>query len=366
MITATIDILRKKGFSKIGILDLDRSCPFSFSRQADITLDLSGYLPAWGYPGEFDFFEKLHDYDYFLVVGADVLDGHYSDRESYRRLLLAYWANLYGLKTTLLGFSYNETPGEKALRILKQLDMNIRICARDPTSYRRLTAHIGRPLIQTADIAFLLESKEPIDVDLKRWISEAKKQRKPIYGINAISTSKFFTNKDADFENAYIDFYVAMVQAIAEHQPNSCFIFISHDYRPNGIGEGPLLGHILGLLPAALQARILLLNNSYTVEELKWIAGQLDFIVSSRMHLAIAAIGQGTPVFCFEYQSKFQGLFELIGMPELAASMETTQSNPQALIKLILNHMNRSSIIRERLVNKLPEIRALAEKNFDI
>lgn len=365
MMTSSINMLRQKGFSKIGVFDLDRDCPFSFSRKPDETLDISGFSLEWKYPEAYGFFNKLRDYDYFLVIGADVLDGHYSDHISYRHVMLAYWAEKSGLKTTLLGFSFNDNPGERALRALRRLGKNVRICARDPVSYERLTRHLGHPPIQTADIAFLLNPEEPVDGMLKRWIDKTKTQGAQLYGINAIMTSKFFTDKSLESENAYLNFYIALVQAIAAQQPEARFIFIPHDYRPNGIGEGPLLERLLGLLPAMLQDRVLLLKNPYNVAEIKWLAGQLDFIVSSRMHLAIAAIGQGTPVFCFEYQGKFQGLFELIGMPELLSSMDAALTDPQALIESVLQHIDRSASIRERLQQKTPELLSLAEKNFD-
>lgn len=365
MMTGAIEMLRQRGFSKIGIFDLDRNCPFSFSRQPDETLDISGFSWGWKYPEEYGFFKKLRDYDFFLVIGADVLDGNYSDNKSSRHVMLAYWAEKCGLNTSLLGFSYNDTPGERALSALRSLGNNVRICARDPVSYRRLTRHLGWPPIQTADVAFLLKPEEPVDETLKRWIAEAKAQRAPLYGINAIVTSKFFRDKSLESESAYLDFYVKLLQAIAIKQPHARFVFIPHDCRPNGVGEGPFLERLMELLPAKLQASILLLRTHYNVAEIKWLAGQMDFIVSSRMHLAIAAIGQGTPVFCFEYQGKFQGLFELCEMPELLSSMEFALSNPVVLIESVLRHIERCASIRACLLEKIPELHALAEKNFD-
>jgi colanic acid/amylovoran biosynthesis protein len=115
-----------------------------------------------------------------------------------------------------------------------------------------------------------------------------------------------------------------LIGSIFTRNPNSRFIFIPHDYRPNGIGEGPILEYLYSMLPKAIQGQTYLLSEMYSASEIKWISGELDFVVSSRMHLAIAAIGQGTPVFCLEYQGKFRGLFDLLGMPDLVSSMTAT------------------------------------------
>lgn len=366
MITVCIDELRASGFSYIATIELDRECEHRFTRSADATIDMSGYSQDWKHPNEHKFADKLSTFDYFFVVGADVLDGHYSDRGAYRHLLLADIADSLGLKTTLLGFSYNAAPGEQALRMMKKLQPSVRLCTRDPVSYRRLMQHLGRAPIQTADLAFLLKPEEPADLQLKDWLREKKSAGHPLYGVNAIKTSKFFDNDSLATESKYVSFYVSMLSRIAETEPESYFVFIPHDYRSNGIGERPLLSQLIAALPTHIHKRTKLLQSEYNVAEIKWIAGELDFVISSRMHLAIGAIGQATPVFCFEYQGKFQGLFEFIEMPELLSSIQSALSNPHSVIERILFSIKERESLRSQLIAKLPELRQLALKNFDI
>lgn len=365
LVSSTLKTLRKKGFKKIGLLSHDLNCPFKFTEQPDEIIGISGYMSYRNNKSSFDILKSATGYDYLFVLGADVLDGYYSDTGSNKRLMLADCASRLGMKTALLGFSYNESPAKLSLRGLKQLPKDVKICARDPVSYARLKKRMSTAPIQTADVAFLLDPEKPHDPDFLAWLEQTQASSSPIYGINAIFTSKFFTDKSVQSQTNYLNFYQNLIKALLERHPNARFVFIPHDYRPDGIGEGPVLEHLYYSLPTSIQSQIYLLTKHYSAAEIKWLAGQLDFIVSSRMHLAIAAIGQGIPVFCFEYQGKFQGLFELIGMPELLSSMEAALADPQTLIESVLQHIDRGATIQERMQQKIPELLALAEKNFD-
>lgn len=364
LVCSTITWLRKEGFTKIGLFEYRPGHPLSFTEQPDEFLDVSEYMPPSPKKNALTILEGASDYDYFFVLGADILDGYYSDIESYQRLILAYQAAKIGIKTTLLGFSYNDSPRPKALSALKQLDGKVRICARDPVSGSRLDSHLKSPSIRVADVAFLLSPQKVTDQKLLNWLIAAKQSQSPIYGINAIFTSKFFEDKSTESQSRYLSFYRDLIGSIFTRNPNSRFIFIPHDYRPNGIGEGPILEYLYSMLPKAIQGQTYLLSEMYSASEIKWISGELDFVVSSRMHLAIAAIGQGTPVFCLEYQGKFRGLFDLLGMPDLVSSMTATLSNPEKVINTVLLSIDNQDSIREKIREKLPEIRRLAENNF--
>jgi len=365
LVSSTLITLRKRGFKKIGLLSHDLKNDYDFTEQPDERIDISGYMLHNSNKSNFDILKLASKYDHLFVIGADVLDGYYSDMQSHKRLMLADCASRLGMKTTLIGFSYNKSPAKQSLHALKQLPKAVRVCARDPVSHTRLKKRMSTAPIQTADVAFLLDPAKPHDPDLLAWLEQAQGSGSPIYGINAIFTSKFFSDKSIQSQTNYLDFYRNLIKALLVRHPNARFVFIPHDYRPNGIGEGPVLEQLYYSLPTSIQSQIYLLTKQYSAAEIKWLAGHLDFIVSSRMHLAIAAIGQSTPVFCFEYQGKFQGLFELVEMPEMLSSMEAALAAPQKVIDTVLQHVDNATSIRHRLKIKIPTLTALAEKNFD-
>lgn len=364
LVCSTITSLRKKGFTKIGLFEYSPGYPLAFTEQPDEFFDVSKFMPPAPKKTALDILLSAHDYDYFFVLGADILDGYYSDIESYQRLTLANQAVQIGMKTTLLGFSYNDSPRPMALNALRELDGKARICARDPVSGSRLDSHLRNPTIRVADVAFLLSPQKVSDHKLLAWLAGVKKSHSTIYGINAIFTSNFFEDKSSDSQSRYIAFYLDLIKSIRAREPSAHFVFIPHDYRPNGIGEGPILEYLYSMLPLEIQSETYLLSEKYSASEIKWIAGELDFIVSSRMHLAIAAIGQGTPVFCFEYQGKFKGLFDLLGTPDLLSSMTNALSNPEKVIDTLMTNIGNRASIRKHFKNKLPEIKELSERNF--
>ena len=366
LVLSTLSTLRKRGFKKIGVLSYDLDTDFNFTEPPDARIDISGYLSFQNKQSSFDILKSSSSYDHMFVIGADVLDGYYSDMQSHKRLMLADCASRLGMKTTLIGFSYNDSPAKLSLRTLTQLPKSVRVCARDPVSYSRLKERMSTAPIQTADVAFLLDPAKPHDPHFLAWLEQTQDSGSPIYGINAILTSKFFTDKSVQSQTNYLTFYQNLIKALLARHRDARFVFISHDYRPDGIGEGPVLEHLNHSLPTSIQSQIYLLTKHYSAAEIKWLAGQLDFIVSSRMHLAIAAIGQGTPVFCFEYQGKFQGLFELIEMPELLSSMEAALEDPQKVIDTVLQHVDNAASIRARIKVKIPTLTSLAERNFDL
>lgn len=365
MLSATFAELRKRGFKKIGLLQHGLSEALSFSVTGDESYNLTGYFGDNRVRTALDVLRPLTNYDYIFIIGADVLDGYYSDQRSYLRLNLAVKAEQLGLTTTLLGFSYNDTPGKLALKAMKQLGQNTRICVRDPVSRKRINSLIDHPTEQVADVAFLLKPEPPSDPQLVSWLNTNRAAQIPLIGINAVMTTSFFSDKRPESQKAYVQFYVDLISAVAAEHPDSLFLFIPHDYRPNGTGESPILEHLYYQLPAGVRDRARVLSGRYSAAQIKWITGQLDFIVSSRMHLAIASIGQMTPVFCFEYQGKFQGLFELIKQPEMLATMESILLEPDRLIRAILGNIRRAPQLRAQINSVLPDITALAERNFD-
>jgi polysaccharide pyruvyl transferase WcaK-like protein len=81
------------------------------------------------------------------------------------------------------------------------------------------------------------------------------------------------------------------------------------------------------------------------------------------MHLAIACLGQGTPVACVTYQGKFEGLFrhfELDGM-----TIEPEQAfQPEGLVKFLMPLIEKRKDISKQVQLKLPQVQQLAQVNF--
>ena len=97
--------------------------------------------------------------------------------------------------------------------------------------------------------------------------------------------------------------------------------------------------------------------------QLKALCGLLDGLISSRMHLAIAALGMRVPVMAATYQGKFEGLFQHFGLDG------TFLLNPQeflsdTLIDKFNLFINSLPELRQKISRKLPLVLELSNKNL--
>jgi coenzyme F420-reducing hydrogenase beta subunit/polysaccharide pyruvyl transferase WcaK-like protein len=367
MVCALVGALRDAGFAKIGLVDWNNKCPRQFNASADEHIDLSTYFRHGDKADEVSRFLFLtRGYRHLFVIGADVLDGYYSEERTRLRLRLAELAARAGMQVTITGFSFNDAPKPSAKNSLRGLPAQVRLCVRDPVSLERVQRVTGRDAVPVADLAFLLKPSLPDDSELTQWLQDAQRGGHKVFGINAIFTSKFFSDRSERVQDDYLQLHRDLIAAIAHAHPDSRFLLIPHDYRPNGTGEGPLLETLEMTLDEPLRSRTLRLTREYSAAEIKWICGQLEFVLSSRMHLAIAAIGQGTPVFCFGYQGKFEGLFQLLGLPDLLGSMDAAPEQRSEIIEHVLALIRDGARTREEIVAKLPEIRVWSRRNIPL
>lgn len=92
--------------------------------------------------------------------------------------------------------------------------------------------------------------------------------------------------------------------------------------------------------------------------------GELDLVLSGKMHLAIACLGQATPVACISYQDKFEGLFQQFDLENMI--IEPTEAfQPGRLADFLWPLIEKRKEIRHHIQLKLPYIQQLAQANFE-
>ena len=86
----------------------------------------------------------------------------------------------------------------------------------------------------------------------------------------------------------------------------------------------------------------------------KAVTGKLNLVIGGRMHPAIFAAGENTPIVGLEYNQKFSGLFELLGLRENVIGIhdfvsDELENELVALVSKVLSN-------RESLSNKIQEL----------
>lgn len=335
------------------------------SNLVDATLQ-RGFVPVdiFGKP---DFIQALaqqflaRKYDCVVVVGADAMDGYYHPLVSAKLLASADLAAAAGIQNVILGFSFNETPHPALAMFYRSLHPECSLKVRDAISLERLKSFAKTNAALVADSAFSLVPSEP-DEDTRAWIARKRGEGYRVMGFNL--HPMLFKNADSAQTETIIRRAVEGLQFAADARP-VCWLLIPHDYREK-IGDQAYLKAIAELVPGSKTDRVRYLDGKWSAPVLKGIAGQLDGLVSGRMHLAIAALGKGVPAICIAYQGKFEGLYRHFGLSAANLLSPAAFLTQDGIKKALVEFIDQSDEIRERVGKKLPDILAMSKSNFQV
>lgn len=263
-----------------------------------------------------------------------------------------------------MGFSINETPDVRVMQTLRSLSGSVRLFARDPLSLERLYSKAGLSGTLSADVAFLLSPATTSTTDIvATWISGQKLAGRVVIGINANHLLIKDNGNPAQTVSGLIGFFSELLEALHETDPRLCFVLIPHDYRGKW-SDDRLSGLIYESLSEQMKAHVLTVANRISAAEAKTICSHIDFLITGRMHLAIAALGQAIPTACISYQGKVLGLFELFRIQELAFSLPHPLDGRRFAEGLLIQIKNRHAI-KGQLERHLDKVLSLASKNFE-
>lgn len=304
---------------------------------------------------------KTRKYDCVVVVGADVMDGYYNVLVSAKLLASADLAAATGIRNLILGFSFNEAPHPVLAMFYRALHPGVSVNVRDAVSRGRLTSFATERTSLVADSAFSLAPSAP-DEETHAWIARKRAEGYRVMGLNL--HPMLFKDADRAQIETIIKRGAEALQFVADARP-ICWLLIPHDYR-EGFGDQACLRAIAELVPASLADRVRYLDGEWPATVLKGVAGQLDGIVSGRMHLAIAALGKGVPVICIAYQGKFEGLYQHFGLATSELLSPAAFYTDDGIRNALINFVDQADDIRERIRQKLPDVLSLSKKNFQI
>lgn len=273
------------------------------------------------------------------VIGADCVDGHYSAFTSSVLVMAADLAFRLGIQTCLTAFSWNEQPDVRIVRILRQFARGFDFAVRDQMSYERFKT-VGVKSHLSADIAFLLQ---PAFTDRVKSVIEkmdaCRAKGKRVLGFNL--------NPLVPVDLCRVN---EVLKDFSKEQDVAVFL-VPHDFRTNGD---------LRLLKNLSVGE--LIDEPLSAAELKALVTGVDFLFTSRMHLAIAALGSGKPVAAYSYQGKVEGLYRHFGLP---AELVVRASDEEGLCHALDILANDQVALSKRVAEKLGSVMELAQANLD-
>jgi hypothetical protein len=309
----------------------------------------------------FQWFREDRSFSHVYLIGADVLDGAYSVRRSLQRLRFCALSSAAGARVTITGCSFRPDPQPAIVRALRALPREVRICARDPGSKRRLEDILGREVEAVADLAFLV-APDPAGVVARECLERLAEIRVSGRRIVALCPNRSAvglgsgTGSREERAMRCVDAFEQVARAVLRMAPDAAFALMAHDSR------GPFDDDALcDMLHARLGDSVALrVASSTRPSEIKAILSGCDALLTGRMHCGIAAIGAGTPAVFLDYQGKVEGLAALTDAARVVRFGGDRSTPPDDCARLLIELTTPQAAWRTSAPAQLARIEAMA------
>lgn len=309
-------------------------------------------------PGILNIIRDSIQYKALYIIGADTLDGSYDIGKNLFWLDIANYAVKVGIPVHFISFSFSNNPDPRVVDKIGNIDKRVVFLSRDFYSKERFELLTGVSCSLAADLAFLMNgktnSKEMVSVN--RWVEDKKSSGYKVIALNINAlTSVGFVHEIVE---SYVD-------AICTFDNNKiAFLLVSHDFRKEQSDYEVLSLVYEGVRKRGSSPSIYLVDGPYDCWDAKYAISSVDFILTGRMHLAIAGLSQGIPVYCVSYKDKFEGLLYHFGLQKccIQPKDQLITKNISSFITLaLLNFKNDRLIIN----SSLEKVISLSESNVN-
>lgn len=330
----------------------------------NLTIPGIGDVPvvaAWlGKAGTIAFDRLIREHHALFVMGADILDGKYGAALVARAVGYCNHSARLGIPAATLGFSFNRHPRYPTVHALSRLDPAVQVNVRDAPSLKRFLDIVGIPARLCADSAFLMAPAVESEPEAEKWIDDMRQAGRTPVGVN-LNAHALAPAIEKVGMAPLVEHLARQLQRAGE-QHDLAYMLIPHDLKTQ---SGDIA--ILQTLEQTLRDQgfgHVRYTRMTRPDVIKRVVGHLDLVVTGRMHLAIAALGSGTPVLCVTYQDKFEGLYQHFGL-----SLDHTVSPLQCLGEEFFARLEfaceQIPVNREKIRAKLPDVAAMALRNLD-
>jgi polysaccharide pyruvyl transferase WcaK-like protein len=307
---------------------------------------------------------------------ADITGGDsFSDIYGMRRFLLGTLAKLLVLMAGADLVLLPQTYGPFRRRLTRWLARGVLaraavVLARDRQSLQVIRDLMGRRRMRATprycpDVAFVLDSIAP------QHIATNPAPLPPRHSANwiGLNISGLLYNGGYNRRNMFelrVD-YAALVEQVARAllaRPGVSVLVVPHVFTPPGDVESDVeAGRRLQVqLQTDFPGRVYVLEGIYDPAEIKYVIGQTDFFVGSRMHACIAALSQGIVAVPLAYSRKFAGVFDTIGLAGLVVDLR--EHTVAEVVEHVLRIYDDRAALRAALVGELPALRERVFSSF--
>jgi polysaccharide pyruvyl transferase WcaK-like protein len=281
------------------------------------------------------------------VIGADIMDGVYSQKQSINRLFLLRVFNSLEIDTRITGFSWAPNARALPIKLLRIISNKTKLYVRDPKSVQRLHEQNIFQVYQVADLVFSDLSLDGAP-DIDRWTSTSTK---PIVVVNISGLGL----KDTQLYLKHIRQY----QLIVEYLRINGFRLLVLPHVFGGGGDTKISDD---LFDSTCGSEDLLITDPLSPAQERHLFQSVSFVITGRMHIAILALNMGIPVIALETMGKVMGLFEVFNLEDYCIDKNLDFS--AEVIHRIKQLENDQPSISQLISAKIPDLRKLSLINF--
>jgi colanic acid/amylovoran biosynthesis protein len=209
------------------------------------------------------------------------------------------------------------------------------------------------------DVGFVLEPIAPAHMDLV-GLPSLNERTGPLVGLNVsglLFIGGYTRNNMFGLRADYRQFTQDLIQFLIEKKGAS-ILLVPHVFGTEQDAESDTEAceRLYEALKEKYPGRLGLVRGQYNQNEIKYIIGKCDFLIGARMHACIAAVSQCVPAVCVAYSDKFAGVMDTIGADSIVA--DARKLNVQELLATVEHSFDGRAAIRERLTQKMPEVKS--------
>ncbi|MEZ5672735.1 MAG: polysaccharide pyruvyl transferase family protein [Thiotrichaceae bacterium] len=241
----------------------------------------------------------------------------------------------------------------------------------DQAGVGKCTAIIERraknlPITFVPDVAFVLNPVAP-EHPIVAELQALKQQGKILIGLN-ISGLLYNGGAAADAKYQLQSSYRELVEhliALLLRQENTVVMLVSHVHSiaPHVESDPYACEQVYEKLYETYPDRLLWLQEKFDHRGMKYVIGQCEFFLGSRMHACIGAISQAVPTIGLAYSGKFIGVFASAGVGETVVDLR--EHDILQVLALVETTFIQRHIIAQQLQVTVPPIKAKVIQLFD-
>ncbi len=244
------------------------------------------------------------------------------------------------------------------------------VYSRDRRGLRELERLMGRNLAPGKvsfcyDLAFVLDPLPPDKLEVEGVATELGEGR-PIVGLNIsglLYMGGYTRNNMFGLRADYRQFIYRLIDLLVVKK-GANIILIPHVFgsRANVDSDLAVCERVYEELKSRYVGTLGLVRRFYDHSEMKYVIGQCDFFLGSRMHSCIGAVSQCIPAVSVAYSDKFIGVMETLGVESSVA--DARRLNETELLDVVEQVYDRRAAIRQQLERKMIEVESAVMNLF--